>query len=124
MRARRRQRRTHLAGHQCDYTGECQGTINECQATPIIFNIDRLDDSFSSPGDCGGNSGFECVAGFRVPIDLSEECTFNGECSTGRCEGGVCVECPVASFCETADGPQCCAVGYHCSAENVCVLNE
>jgi hypothetical protein len=105
--------------------GECQGNINACAATPIIVNIDRLDDPCSGPDDCGANTGLECVAGFCVPIDLSDECTFSGECSTGRCEGSVCVTCPVLSFCETATGPQCCAVGYHCDPDNdICVLDE
>ena len=121
MRARRRQQRTHLAGHQCDYMGECQGAINAYQATPIINNIDRLDDPCSGPNDCGANTGLECVAGLCVPIDFSDDCTNNGECSTGRCQGSVCVKCPVASFCQTATGAQCCAIGHHCGAGNICV---
>jgi hypothetical protein len=122
QKVKKKQRKVHLSEHQCDYMGECQGTINDCQATPIIVNINRLGDPCSSPDDCGGNSGLECVAGFCVPIDLSDDCTNNGECSTGRCDGTVCVECPAASFCQTETGPQCCAIGYHCGAENICVL--
>ena len=122
MKVKRRERKTHLAGHQCDYMGECQGTINACAASPIIINTDRLNQKCSAADPCGADSGLECVAGFCV-LDLGDDCINNGECSTGRCDGSVCVECPLASVCQTATGAQCCAIGYHCdSSSNICVL--
>jgi len=103
--------------------GECQSNIDDCQATPILINSDRVNKSCSATNPCGANSGLECVGGFCVPIDLSDECTNDGECSTGRCNGSICVECPVASFCQTATGAQCCAIGYHCDPDDrICVL--
>jgi hypothetical protein len=119
----KKQRRAHLRDHQCDYLGACRGNT-ACAAAPIIINIDRLGTACSSNNPCGNNSGLRCVANLCVPIDLGDSCTNDRECSTGRCTGGLCVDClPVADICGAGSTLQCCTVGASCdSVDNVCVL--
>jgi hypothetical protein len=123
QRAGRKQRRMHLRDHQCDYQGACRTNIDACAAAPIIVDTGRLGDGCTSNGQCGNDSGLECVGGFCVPLDLNTRCTNNGECSTGRCEEGFCVLCLEADTCETATGPQCCTGLATCDPNtHVCVL--
>jgi hypothetical protein len=120
---KKKQRNKHLKNHQCDYMGACRGNIDACAAAPILVNAGRLGTACDSGNPCGANSGLECVGGFWLPLVLDTSCTYNGECSTGRCEANVCVLCPGASTCETAAGPQCCTGLSTCNpTTNVCVL--
>jgi hypothetical protein len=121
---KKKQRRMHLTEHQCDYMGACRSNIDACAAAPILVNVGRLGDSCSTNSDCGASSGLECVANLCVPLDLDKTCTNDGECSTGRCEGNVCVLCPEASTCETTTGgTQCCTGLATCDpTSHVCVL--
>jgi hypothetical protein len=145
----RKQRNAHLRNDECDYLGKCRSTISACAAFPIAPVIDPIGQPCSSNTECGnsgglvctagfcvgatcssnsqcGNSGgFRCLAGTCVPIDLGNTCTNNGECSTGQCTGGFCVECTAASLCGTGTSAQCCAIGYHCDTGNtdVCILD-
>jgi hypothetical protein len=121
MTVKKKQRKMHLTTHQCDYMGACRGNITACAAAPIIVDGGHLGDDCTNTNPCASNSGLECVAGFCVPTDLGNTCTNNGECSTGRCESGACVECPAASVCETTSGAQCCSLSASCVG-NVCVL--
>lgn len=124
MRVKKSQRNMHLRNHQCDYMGACKTNIDACAAAPIFVDTGRLLTPCSNSNPCGANSGLECVAGFCVPLDLDKTCTNNGECSTGRCEGNVCVLCPSASTCETASGgPQCCTGIASCDPDvHACLL--
>jgi hypothetical protein len=122
-RVSKKQRKAHLRDHQCDYLGACRSDINACAAAPIVINIDRLGTPCSNNNPCGANSGLRCVANICVPIDLGDSCTNDGECSTGRCEGSVCVECPLLSICGTTNTPQCCTVSASCDlTDDVCAL--
>jgi hypothetical protein len=123
MKVKKSQRRTHLTEHQCDYQGACRSNITACAAAPILVNTNHLLDPCSGNGDCGANSGLACVAGVCLPLVPDQTCTNNGECSTGRCEGGVCVQCPLVNICQSETGAQCCAVGFNCDlSTGVCVL--
>jgi hypothetical protein len=119
----KKNRKAHLRDHQCDYLGACRSPT-ACAAAPItIINIDRLGTPCSPSNPCGANSGLECVANVCVPIDLGDACTNNRECSTGRCTGGVCVDCPLLSICGAGRTLQCCTVEASCDqTDDVCVL--
>jgi len=133
LRLKKKQRKSHLRDHQCDYLGACRtgtGGITACAAAPIIVDVGRLGGSCSPTNPCGANSGLRCVLNICVPIDLGDvgdPCTNNGECSTGRCGGAVdgCIPCPLLSTCGSGTTAQCCAIGYHCDTGNtdVCVLD-
>ncbi len=121
-RVSRKQRKAHLRDHQCDYQGTCRSDIDACAAAPIRINLVRLGDACSRNSDCGSNSGLICDLGLGVcvPSDLGRSCTNNGECSTGRCQGGVCVACPAP--CGSGAGAQCCSLLATCGVLGVCVL--
>ncbi len=120
---KKKQRKMHLKTHQCDYMGACRSDITACAAAPILVNVARIGDSCTSDNQCGNDSGLECVADLCVPLDLDTTCDNNGECSTGRCEGGVCVLCPEASTCVSEAGAQCCTGLSTCDPDTrVCVL--
>jgi hypothetical protein len=125
QRVGRRQRKAHLSGDQCDYQGACRSSINACAAAPIFIDIDLLGRECSRNSDCGGrDSGLLCDLGLEicVPIDLGNTCTNNGECSTGRCQGGECVDCPEPSRCGSGATAQCCSLLATCGVLDVCVL--
>jgi hypothetical protein len=123
QRVGKKQRKMHLRDHQCDYLGECRSDITACAAAPIVVDVDRLGDPCSNNNPCGANSGLRCVAGFCVPLDVGDECTNDGECSTGNCENGECAPCPVLSICGSGSTAQCCTVEANCDqTEEVCVL--
>ena len=110
---KKKQRKSHLRDHQCDYLDECRSSITACAAAPILIDIDLLDEPCSRNSDCGGaNSGLLCDLGLALPVcvpsDLGKDCQNDGQCRTGRCEGGVCVACPGARVCGTGVDTQCC----------------
>jgi hypothetical protein len=130
QRVKRKQRRAHLSGDQCDYLGECRtgpGGITACAAAPIFIDLELLGRECSGNSACGGrDSGLLCDLGLDVPvcvpIDLGNDCTNNGECSTGRCQGGKCVDCPEPSRCGSGASAQCCSLLATCGLLDVCVL--
>jgi hypothetical protein len=80
--------------------------------------------------------GTECLAGFTcenlvcVPADVAAGVTCNSgdDCDSGRCEGSLCVICPIASICGPSGSEQCCAVGANCvdqgGGNEICVLGS
>jgi hypothetical protein len=123
QRVKKSERKTHLTDHVCDYQGACRSNITACAAAPIIVNTNHLLDPCLSNSDCGGNSGLECVANVCLPIVPDQTCDNNGECSTGQCDGNVCIQCPLLSICVSESGAQCCAVGFECNeSTGVCAL--
>jgi hypothetical protein len=134
----RTQRNAHLRDHQCDYRGECRDwepiASTACAAAPIPYSTDTYElscvpNSTGYKRTCFKGSGLECVPGpgysHCQPIDLGRSCTNNGECSTGRCEGGKCVNCPDPSTCGDTF-QQCCTPLATCQNVNGnprCVLS-
>lgn len=128
LRVSKRGRRAHLRNHPCDYAGACRGTgtQNPCDGAgaPITIDIDLLGTSCTVGGtQCGTGTGLECVVNVCLPISLGDACVSDDDCSTGRCQGGQCDECPDIDVCESGSEVQCCVVDATCIA-GLCVLPD
>ena len=119
-------RKRYLKSHPCSYKGKCRGTgtKNPCEGAgaPVTVNTTLLGAACTVGGtDCGTGTGLECVADVCVPIDLGDICAEDADCSTGRCAGLVCAECPETDICESGDDAQCCVADATCVG-GLCVL--
>jgi hypothetical protein len=124
----KKQRKRHLKQDQCDYLGPCQGTLNPCAGagSPITIDLSLLGLSCTAGGtECGDSavSGLTCLLGLCVPLDVANGvvCASDADCSTGRCTGAVCADCPTASICGADDSAQCCVAEADC-IRGLCVL--
>jgi hypothetical protein len=103
------------AAGQCDVADHCSGTSGACPPDAKSTDVCRAaDPAFpcDTPEVCDGSSN-ECPSATTVLCkENGTDCTGDGQCSSGSCNGGVCE--PVANVGASCDSNPDCPQGYVC----------
>lgn len=90
---------------------------------PISVNTTLINSACTVGGPACG-TGLECVGVVCLPIDLGDVCATGADCSTGRCNAGVCSQCDTIDICGTVVGrEQCCVADASC-VTGTCVIPQ